>query len=196
MVLAKPLVLFAFCLCPLVAADCAVTHVIRVRLIDEDQLKLKMVEEAQEEAGWVLRSLCVDISWTSEPHVTAVDVRILALPLTPDVPEQSLGLALVGASHGLRGAVFLSRVRDTHRRFASDVKLTRLLGCVLAHEIGHLLLASGAHSSDGIMKAEMGREQAIKAGQRRLVFTFSDQQRFAARHKVIAGIELAERRLK
>ena len=196
MLLSKQLVLLAFCLCPVVAADCAVTHVVRVRLIDEEQLKVKMLEEIQEEAGWVLRSLCVEVIWSSEPHVKAVDLRIIALPLTPDVPKQSLGISLVGSSHGLRGAVFLSRVRDTHRSFANDVKLTRLLGCVLAHEIGHLLLASGGHSSDGIMQAKIRREQAIRAGQRRLVFTASDRQRFAARHNVIAGVELAERRSK
>jgi hypothetical protein len=195
MALSARLVLFAFCLCRfIVARDCNITRVVRVRLIDDQQLNVKMLEEAQEEANWVLRSLCVELVWTSEPHLKTVEIRILAMPLTSDVPEQSLGLSLVGASHGLRGAVFLQRVRDTHRRFASNVSLARLLGCVLAHEIGHLLLASGAHSSNGIMKAEIGREEALKASQRRLLFTPSDRQRFVARHNVITGVEVTERR--
>lgn len=189
------LVLLSLSLCSLAAAhECDVTHVVRVRLIDEEQLPQQMLEEAQEEAGWVLRSLCVELIWTRERSLKAIDIRILAVPLTPDVPQQSMGISLVGGNLGLRGAVFLTRIRETQRRFAPDVKMTRILGCVLAHEIGHLLLSSSAHSSDGIMKAEIGGEQAVKAGQRRLTFTSSDRRRFAERHHGITEVELTERR--
>jgi hypothetical protein len=153
-----------------------------------------MLREAQEEAAWVLRSLCVELVWTSARGDDAVELRILAAPLTPDIPKESMGISLVGGPLGLRGAVFLTRVREAQRRFAPDVKMTRILGCVLAHEIGHLLLSSSAHSSDGIMKAEIGGEQAVKAGQRRLAFTPADRRRFAEKHQAITTVELAERR--
>jgi hypothetical protein len=46
-----------------------------------------------------------------------------------------------------------------------------VLGDVIAHELGHLLLGSNAHSSSGIMAAELDREKIKAAGMGRLGFS-------------------------
>lgn len=46
-----------------------------------------------------------------------------------------------------------------------------ILACVIAHEIGHLLLGPDSHSPTGIMKGKWSKEDLQGAGWGRLVFT-------------------------
>jgi hypothetical protein len=46
-----------------------------------------------------------------------------------------------------------------------------ILGYVLAHEIGHLLIGPGSHSREGIMRARWCKKDVDTALKRRLVFT-------------------------
>jgi hypothetical protein len=68
--------------------------------------------------------------------------------------------------------VFYSDVREVAE--AEDVAEFRLLGHVLAHEIGHLLLGPKSHSATGIMQAEWSG-QAMGTIARGFLF-FNDQQ--------------------
>ena len=71
---------------------------------------------------------------------------------------------------GDHSGVFWSRVRQTAAR-TGVVDSSDLLGTVMAHEIGHLLLHSTTHSSEGVMRADFRPEDLKKAGQRQLRFT-------------------------
>jgi hypothetical protein len=46
-----------------------------------------------------------------------------------------------------------------------------ILGAAMAHELGHLLFNSNAHSSDGIMIASFGYKQIVRAIRGELLFT-------------------------
>ena len=46
-----------------------------------------------------------------------------------------------------------------------------LLGCVIAHEVGHLLLGSDSHSHEGIMQGRWEDAQLREAGKGDLQFT-------------------------
>jgi hypothetical protein len=46
-----------------------------------------------------------------------------------------------------------------------------LLGVVIAHEIGHLLLPYGSHSASGLMQGDWDSRQFLLARTRRLWFT-------------------------
>jgi len=72
---------------------------------------------------------------------------------------------------GDHAGVFLSRVRQTAARNTGTIEVSDLLGYVMAHEIGHLLLHSTTHSSEGLMRAEYRPADLKKAGQRQLKFT-------------------------
>ena len=52
-----------------------------------------------------------------------------------------------------RAYVFHHRVVQTGRVFSRD--LGTLLGTVIAHEVGHLLLPENSHSSSGILRADL-----------------------------------------
>jgi hypothetical protein len=62
----------------------------------------------------------------------------------------------------------------------ADYELPIILGSVIAHEIGHLLLGPNAHMESGIMQAQWTREQLNQAFRGRLMFTLA-QQRLSAR---------------
>lgn len=73
---------------------------------------------------------------------------------------------------------------DNIERFAhrEAVNAAQILGHVMAHELGHLLLGYGAHSPDGIMRAEWDRRDLTLARAGRL--TFTTQQAKAVRTKI------------
>ena len=59
------------------------------------------------------------------------------------------------ASRPIRRAyIFYDRILDHARLTGSNV--ARLLGAVIAHEVGHLLLPAFSHSPTGIMRAHWG----------------------------------------
>jgi hypothetical protein len=52
----------------------------------------------------------------------------------------------------------------------------QILGHAVAHEIGHLVLASDTHSLFGIMKADYDRKDLVILGQGNLFFTAEEGQ--------------------
>jgi hypothetical protein len=78
--------------------------------------------------------------------------------------------------------IFHSDVREVAE--AEDVPEFRLLGHVLAHEIGHLLLGPKSHSATGIMQAEWSG-QALRTIARHFLF-FNEQQSRRMREALLA----------
>lgn len=62
-----------------------------------------------------------------------------------------------------------------------------LLGHIMAHELGHLLLGTASHSERGIMSFPWGATEMIAAQQTRL--GFSSEQRFRIHHGLAAQSE-------
>ncbi|HEY6290998.1 MAG TPA: hypothetical protein VI455_05470 [Terriglobia bacterium] len=100
----------------------------------------------------------------------ALYVRIVAQRPARGLPAETLGFAaLETGSGGQYAGIFYRSAADAASRLQADVYL--MLGCVLAHEIGHMLLGPRSHSPDGIMRARWTREDLLRAGQRSLRFT-------------------------
>ncbi len=53
----------------------------------------------------------------------------------------------------------------------AEFEVPIILGCVIAHEVGHLLLGSNSHSGSGIMQGHWERGQIRKAMTGNLPFT-------------------------
>jgi len=69
---------------------------------------------------------------------------------------------------GFYGYAFYDRIQ----RLAQERRLARtLLGHVLAHEIGHLLLRSNSHSSSGIMSGRWAGEELRRISEGAMLFT-------------------------
>jgi hypothetical protein len=56
------------------------------------------------------------------------------------------------------------------RLASSDTEISLMLGCAIAHEVGHLLLGRNSHSAGGIMRGEWGPKQLQLALMGRLLF--------------------------
>ena len=90
---------------------------------------------------------------------------------TNDFGEDTLGIAIPRFGSGDHAGVFLSRVRQKAAQSVGVIDISDLLGYVIAHEIGHLLLHSTLHSSEGLMRADLRQADLKKAAQRQLKFT-------------------------
>jgi hypothetical protein len=53
-----------------------------------------------------------------------------------------------------RAYIFTHRIASQALRHSDDFR--RLLGLIMAHEVGHLVLPPHSHSDDGIMRANIG----------------------------------------
>jgi hypothetical protein len=178
---------FALVLCfALRAAQCAACtgrEPLPVKLFNDAAVRHDVLNRAKELAVWLLKSVCVDLTWApcqvvSRSNLTpclapvrAIELHILSLPATNDSTEDGLGIAMPHLGSGDHAGVFFSRVRQTAARNPGIVDVSDLLGYVMAHEIGHVMLHSTTHSSEGLMRAEFRPEDLKKVGQRQLQFT-------------------------
>jgi hypothetical protein len=101
-----------------------------------------------------------------------------------------LGTALLDDGVGFYAYVFYDRVleRSQERRLES-----RLLACVMAHEIGHLLLGSSKHSLSGIMSGHWGADELRKVAEGAMRF---DSNQSRAMHAHLGSLESTEARRK
>jgi hypothetical protein len=123
----------------------------------------KLVAEAESDSAAVFRSLDVEIAWTpchsapigeeaARQHWFTVRLRNGKPFFTPAMLSlDTLGEAFFADDQ----PAYLAEVYyEASQQFASlrNVDPSLLLGCVIAHELGHLLLGPG-HAAHGIMRA-------------------------------------------
>ena len=164
------------------AGACPAWERLPVKLFNDAGTEPAILNAAKSEAGWLVKSLCIEVAWVPCPLITvtnavpcqappgAIELHVLSDTASSDPSANSLGISIpkTGAS---RAAVFLERVRELAAANEGIIDAGGLLGHVMAHEIGHLLLRSTAHSSEGIMRAEFRRSDLKKAAQRQFRFT-------------------------
>jgi hypothetical protein len=80
--------------------------------------------------------------------------------------------------------VFLDRI--TQKTLREEIGIAEILGHAIAHEMGHILLGSNSHHSDGIMQAQWGKTALNHASKGKLVFT--TDQSGTMRGKLLAHI--------
>ena len=86
--------------------------------------------------------------------------------------------------------VFFDRFKTLRSENVRPVEAS-MLGHVMAHEIGHLLLGSNAHSRHGIMQARWKRDQLRSIATGGLLFT--PEQAVEMRSKVLSWKEVSSR---
>jgi hypothetical protein len=69
--------------------------------------------------------------------------------------------------------VFYDRVTKVGDSISEDA----VLGNIVAHEVGHLLLGTGQHSASGIMAASWSHKQLVSAAQGLLRFDRAERAR-------------------
>jgi hypothetical protein len=137
---------------------------VRVLVVNDAGVDADVLDAAERDAAAIYRKAGVGAIWLNGAEADAADhplnVTVVLLSrantsaiviragLTPDV----LGFAPMDRSgdHGRLAYVFPGRIEDYAD--GHDLRLSRLLGQVIAHEVGHLLLGMGSHSDRGLMR--------------------------------------------
>jgi hypothetical protein len=105
----------------------------------------------------------------------------------------ALGVALEDAAGGVGSDawIFCDLVKDAgaHGQLNQPV----LLGTVIAHELGHLLLSTNSHSAFGLMRENWSGKELSAVERRAMYFSSSESERI--RQAVIARRESRERQL-
>lgn len=95
----------------------------------------------------------------------------IALAIAPSAPPsiQALGMAQPYVSFGLNVRVFYDRVQEAAAR--ANLIDSVVLAHVMAHEIGHVLLRSSLHTTEGLMRSVWTSREYLLLAQRSLNFT-------------------------
>jgi hypothetical protein len=163
---------------------------ITISVYDYANVSTGLLISAEEDARRIFRQAGVETVWTTclpklekvQPNdCYAVDnshlmLKILPRAISAQARDRSdvLGTALVDDKGvGYYAYVFY----DSVQRVAEERKLGHaMLGDVLAHEIGHLLLGSNSHSVSGIMSAHWRGEELRRISEGSMLFTPSQSR--------------------
>ena len=162
---------------------------ITVRVQDYAQVPRATLAGAKQEATRILNEAGIGMAWfdcggaaensTADPECakpfapTDLLLRILPRSMAERVllTDSTFGFALQSTDDrlGFAASVFEHRVRELSEELGDSP--ATILGLVMAHEIGHLLLKTTAHSPTGIMRARLNREDLLRP----LCFTLEQQ---------------------
>ncbi len=141
-----------------VAGEPGQVHTIRIVVLNEAAVPEEILRRAQMQAEQTYERIGVGLIWAGGiadtiPPGEAVRLAVKIVPHSKlGYADEAMGLAVNG---GNLAYVFYGRVVD----FAEEhqIEPAIVLGHVLAHETGHLLLAHRPHPSTGIMRAHWNR---------------------------------------
>ena len=139
---------------------------VAVLMLNEAAVPSNVLARAQMEASRIYRGVGVNLVWIHEAgehqryHLT---MKIVGAALSSrEVDTAALGVAPAPAGARANiGYAFYRRIRDfaaTHR-----VEIGPILGAVIAHELGHLLLRQRSHSRTGLMSSNWDAHRAQQA---------------------------------
>jgi len=137
------------------AAEPQQTRIV-LRVSDAWQLPPDVLSRAQAEVAAIYERIGVEVIWTA-PDGSVNDTQTFTVVIlsrerglkkiaADGVGENVMGQARKGTGYAY---IFTQRVRDTAAR--RGICFEKLLGKIVAHEVGHLLLTNG-HSDVGIMQ--------------------------------------------
>lgn len=156
-----------------------------IHLYDLAGVPPRTLDAAIVEAASILRAAGVQTTWQrgSSDVPESRDLDFTARHTEPDarnflvvriesgatVYPGALGYSLPSAHSGVHAMIFWDRIEKQIQ--PSIITMPKMLGCAMAHEIGHVLLASSEHSATGIMKARWAKADLQIANASLLRFT-------------------------
>jgi hypothetical protein len=115
-------------------------------------------------------------------------VRLLSDRTRKGFQDSVFGFAILPA---LASVYYMSPITLTRTYRVEMIDLPTILGCVMAHEIGHLLLGSN-HSATGIMKAHWGRKEVRELIKGDLLFTSQQSKLIQAEGQTRMRFEISQ----
>ena len=148
---------------------------------------------AQAETTRIYAAAGVRLVWndplSSISRLTMMVVPASNLELTKDAADALGAAPAADEGTGRLAYALYARIEATAERHGTDV--AKVLGIVMAHELGHLLLAHGTHSSAGIMSGRWGQFEMdlVAAG----LLSFTKEQAESIRRAVV-GMNARQRK--
>ena len=155
-----------------------------------------VLRRAEFDAGQIFHAAGVEIEWEDClsdavedvcQQVSGANQPVFVLHIVPTgktSTDSVFGVAFLGEGGiGKYCDVFFDRVEETEREAGIDV--AHLLGAVVAHELGHLLLGSHGHSNVGVM-TPVWRERSLREIDMGIFF-FTHEQVFLMRARLNSG---------
>jgi hypothetical protein len=150
-------------------------------------VSIETMASAKREADLIYGRMGVEIEWADYPMLPHEGAQAIRIPPGPDrlevrmlprsmadrlkIGRDEIGRAMIAGEDifGTIADIFTDRIMDmtSTREWAAGP----LVGDVMAHEIGHLLLGPRSHSNGGIMRTQWGEKDLHKALQRQMIFT-------------------------
>ena len=143
----------------------AAQPVLHVMVMDRAEVPHDTLQQSQDVATRVFHLSGIALVWVDAETCQApcLTVRIVTKP----VSAKSRNPHMLGVAPGtkeVRGInlwIFYPRITAYSAKLGLDA--SQLLGYVMAHEMGHLLLPYGAHSVTGLMRPDWDRSQVQAA---------------------------------
>jgi len=170
---------------------------IEVHVYNYSKVSVEMLVQAEQESARIFERIGVATIWLDCPLTSQEAVRNRACA-PPDAPTR-LTLRLLSNSMadnlGIGGDIFGSALlpvkegfgvvanvyADRTRELADCRKFGAILGWVITHELGHLLLGEHGHAAAGIMHASWRAQDLIKPnGQAAMLFLTAEAKKIRA----------------
>jgi hypothetical protein len=155
------------------SAQTPASFAVQVFLQDDAGVPAAVLEQAKQAAVRVFALSSVDLQWIGHgPYQPcSLIVRILAKPIGATIRSRFvMGIAPeTREARAIIAFAFYDRIQLYSAVLALDA--SQMLGHVIAHELGHLLLPHGAHSVAGLMRGAWDDTQANQAAMGVLTFT-------------------------
>ena len=165
---------------------------VNVRVFNYAGVRSHDLTKAQKEAARIFRESGIETNWIecslpgpdaqSNPRCTAkTEATDLVVRLVPKAAgfenHAEFGVAMIPSDGGFGkyATIFYDRVAGYAERWHASEGL--LLGHLVAHELGHLLLGANSHSGSGIMNVPWSRKKIERANLGTLLFTDQEAKR-------------------
>jgi hypothetical protein len=165
--------------------------VLRVAVVNHAGVPEDVWQRAQTTASRIYEAAGIHVLWIDSATTGGISasrsdltVIVSAAPSAPGLTSSKhvLGFALQARNRGRLAYAFFGRIQGFARDTRADAG--KMLGHVIAHETGHLLLGREAHALVGLMRGRWHEAQAelVSAG----ILTFTNDEAAAIRARVIA----------
>jgi len=175
---------------------------IKVMVLDSVGISPVVMHRTEDEAARIFRTAGIQVQWVncqkkgeseSCHHSPLADEFMLHIVHHGKTrTDLVFGEAFLGEDgSGKYADVFFDRIQDASN--PTELDTAQLLGAVVAHEVGHLLLGSRAHSSSGIMQPVWEKECLRRVWMGSLLFTRKQAQSMQGRFGASPGALVAAR---
>lgn len=165
-----------------VHADEGVTVRVKLHVVSRE-FSADVIDGAKTEAARIFEQAGVSIGWVDGTHTGGYDLVMMLVAS----PREATTTSILGAAQkkGVTGYVFYEGVQGFAQN--SNVTPAIVVGHVLAHEMGHLLLADRTHSGNGLMRDGWDSSDIGRMRNKSLLFATKEGQALRAAVQTVSA---------